>query len=111
MKKTFLEVDRSLLDLNTVGTISLTKAILPHMIKRREGEVVIVSSVLGKFGNCYIFLTEAHNLLMLVYDFIEYYIWLFLIGLPYEATYCASKHALQVWSVTVNQILIGYYCG
>ena len=51
MKKTSLEVDRSLLDLNTVGTISLTKAILPHMIKRREGEVVIVSSVLGKFGN------------------------------------------------------------
>ena len=50
MKKTSLEVDRSLLDLNTVGTISLTKAILPHMIKRREGEVVIVSSVLGKFG-------------------------------------------------------------
>ena len=70
MKKTSLEVDRSLLDLNTVGTISLTKAILPHMIKRREGEVVIVSSVLGKFGNCYVFLTEAH-LLMLVYDFIE----------------------------------------
>lgn len=51
VKKTSLEVDRSLLDLNTVGTISLTKAILPHMIKRREGEVVIVSSVLGKFGN------------------------------------------------------------
>ena len=71
MKKTSLEVDRSLLDLNTVGTISLTKATLPHMIKRREGEVVIVSSVLGKFGNCYFFLTEAHNLLMLVYDFIE----------------------------------------
>ena len=53
VKKTSLEVDRSLLDLNTVGTISLTKAILPHMIKRREGEVVIVSSVLGKYGNCY----------------------------------------------------------
>lgn len=70
MKNTSLEVDRSLLDLNTVGTISLTKAILPHMIKHREGEVVIVSSVLGKFGNCYVFLTEAHNL-MLVYDFIE----------------------------------------
>ena len=59
------------MDLNTVGTISLTKAILPHMIKRREGEVVIVSSVLGKFGNCYVFLTEAHKLFMLVYDFIE----------------------------------------
>ena len=51
VKKTPLEVDRALLDLNTVGTISLTKAILPHMIKRREGQIVVVSSVLGKYGN------------------------------------------------------------
>ena len=51
MKKTPLEVDRALLDLNTVGTISVTKAILPHMIERREGQIVVVSSVLGKYGN------------------------------------------------------------
>ena len=51
MKNTPLEVDRSVLDLNTVGTISLTKAILPHMIERHEGQIVVVSSVLGKYGN------------------------------------------------------------
>ena len=49
--KTSLEVDRAILDLNTVGTISLTKAILPHMIERREGQIVIVSSLSGKIGN------------------------------------------------------------
>ena len=51
VEKTSLEVDRALLDLNIVGTISLTKAVLPHMIERREGQIVVVSSVLGKFGN------------------------------------------------------------
>ena len=50
LRKTSLEVDRAILDLNTVGTISLTKAILPHMIERREGQIVVVSSTGGKFG-------------------------------------------------------------
>ena len=50
ISKTSLEVDRAILDLNTVGTISLTKAILPHMIERREGQIVVVSSLSGKFG-------------------------------------------------------------
>ena len=51
VKKTPLEVDRALLDLNMVGTISLTKAVLPYMIERHEGQIVVVSSILGKFGN------------------------------------------------------------
>ena len=51
LKKTSLEVDRALLDLNVVGTISLTKAVLPHMIERHEGEIVVVSSIAGKNGN------------------------------------------------------------
>ena len=51
VEKTSLEVDRALLDTNVVGTISLTKAVLPHMIERHEGQIVVVSSVLGKFGN------------------------------------------------------------
>ena len=55
IRKTPLEVERALLGLNTVGTISLTKAVLPHMIKRREGQIVFVSSIFGKFGNLAIF--------------------------------------------------------
>ena len=50
ISKTSLEVDRAILDLNTVGTISLTKAILPHMIERHEGQIVVVSSLAGKIG-------------------------------------------------------------
>ena len=50
VEKTSLEVDRALLDLNVVGTISLTKAVLPHMIERHEGQIVVVSSILGKIA-------------------------------------------------------------
>ena len=50
ISKTSLEVDRAILDLNTVGTISLTKAILPHMIERQKGQIVVVSSLAGKIG-------------------------------------------------------------
>ena len=51
VEKTSLEVDRALLDLNVVGTISLTKAVLPHMIERHEGQIVVVSSIAGRTGN------------------------------------------------------------
>ena len=51
VEKTSSEVDRVLLDLNVVGPISLTKAVLPHMIERREGQIVVVSSIAGKTGN------------------------------------------------------------
>ena len=51
LEKTPLEVDRALLDLNVVGHISLTKAVLPHMIERHEGQIVVVSSIAGKAGN------------------------------------------------------------
>ena len=50
VEKTSLEVDRALLDLNVVGVISLTKAVLPHMIEHRKGQIVVVSSLAGKFG-------------------------------------------------------------
>ena len=51
LEKTSLEVNRALLDLNVVGTISLTKAVLPQMVERHEGQIVVVSSILGKIGN------------------------------------------------------------
>ena len=50
IRKTSLAVDRAILDLNTVGTVSLTKAILPHMIERRKGQIVVLSSLAGKYG-------------------------------------------------------------
>jgi dehydrogenase/reductase SDR family protein 7 len=47
---TSLEVDKTILNLNTIGTISLTKAVLPHMVQRKEGLIAFVSSIVGKFG-------------------------------------------------------------
>lgn len=48
---TDLEVDRAVLELNTIGTISLTKAVLPHMVEQRSGTILVISSVAGKMGN------------------------------------------------------------
>ena len=47
---TELKVDQELFDLNVMGTISMTKAVLPHMIEQNTGHIVVVSSVAGKFG-------------------------------------------------------------
>ncbi len=47
---TELDVDRALVDLNVISTISLTKAVLPEMIEFKEGCVVVISSVAGKIG-------------------------------------------------------------
>lgn len=47
---TELNVDRALMDLNVLSTISLTKAVLPKMLEKREGSIVVISSVAGKLG-------------------------------------------------------------
>ena len=49
-EETKLEVIDLLLRTNTLGSISLTKAVLPHMIKQRSGCLVYTSSVAGKIG-------------------------------------------------------------
>ena len=43
-------MDKALLDLNTIGTISVTKAVLPQVVKQKKGLIVIVSSIAGKLG-------------------------------------------------------------
>lgn len=48
--ETKLEVPKYLLDLNTLGTISLTNAVLPHMIRENSGCIAVVSSIAGKIG-------------------------------------------------------------
>ena len=70
VKNTPLEVDRALLDLNVIGTLSLTKAVLPLMIDRHNGQVVIVSSGLGKFGNVNI-LHRNYDILISIYKIVD----------------------------------------
>ena len=47
---TELSVDQAVLELNTIGTVSLTKSVLPHMIGRGSGCLVVISSVAGIIG-------------------------------------------------------------
>ena len=47
---TQLEVVRAVLELNVIGTISLTKTVLPHMLQQRSGSIVVMSSITGKQG-------------------------------------------------------------
>jgi len=65
IKDTLLEVDRRLMEVNYFGTVSLTKAILPHFLAHRKGQFGVVTSLVGKFGS------------------------------PYRSSYAGAKHALH----------------
>ena len=45
-----LDVDQTIMNVNVLGTISLTKAVLPHMIHNKTGQIVVLSSASGKSG-------------------------------------------------------------
>ncbi|XP_044528315.1 dehydrogenase/reductase SDR family member 7C [Gracilinanus agilis] len=60
-----LELDKKIMDVNYFGPITLTKALLPNMISRRTGQIVLVSNIQGRFG------------------------------IPLRTAYAASKHAAQ----------------
>lgn len=47
---TQIEVDQRLMNINFLGTVALSKALIPHMIKQGGGHLVIISSLVGKFG-------------------------------------------------------------
>lgn len=58
-------VGEKIFRVNYFGTVALTKALLPHFIKNKNGQVAVISSVVGK------------------------------IGTPFRSSYAASKHALH----------------
>ncbi len=62
---TDIEVDRKLMEVNFIGTVALTKALLPHFAEKKSGHFAVISSLVGKFGS------------------------------PYRSGYSASKHALH----------------
>jgi short-subunit dehydrogenase len=53
------------MDVNYLGTVALTKALLPHFIEKNNGHFVVITSIVGK------------------------------IGTPLRSSYAASKHALH----------------
>ena len=64
-KDTAIAVDKRIMDINYLGTVALTKAILPHFVKNKSGHFVVTTSIVGK------------------------------IGTPLRSSYAASKHALH----------------
>ena len=52
---TAVEVDKQMLELNTLSVLSLSKCVLPHMIKRQKGNIAVTSSIAGKIGMLYIY--------------------------------------------------------
>ena len=47
---TDISVDRRLMEINYFGTVALTKAVLPRMLKDGGGHFAVVTSIVGKFG-------------------------------------------------------------
>lgn len=64
IKDTPLAIDRRVMELDFFGPVALTKAVLPHMLARGEGQLVAVSSIVG------------------------------LVATPYRSAYAAAKHAI-----------------
>ncbi|CAM4705874.1 hypothetical protein PO909_013357 [Leuciscus waleckii] len=62
-----LEMDKTVMDVNYFGPITLAKGVLPLMITRRTGQFVLVNSIQGK------------------------------LALPFRTCYAASKHAVQAF--------------
>ncbi len=50
IEETPLWLDRKIFEINYFGTISLTKAVLPFMIKQQSGHILATSSISGRFG-------------------------------------------------------------
>ncbi len=48
--ETPLWLDRKIFEINYFGTIALTKAVLPWMIRQKSGHVLATSSISGRFG-------------------------------------------------------------
>jgi dehydrogenase/reductase SDR family member 7B len=50
IEETPLWLDRKIMEINYFGTIALTKAVLPYMIKQNSGHILATSSIAGRFG-------------------------------------------------------------
>ena len=49
-KETDFQVDTHIINVDLLGTIALTKAVMPAMIAQKSGQIIVISSLMGKFG-------------------------------------------------------------
>uniref|UniRef100_A0ABK0LQU1 Dehydrogenase/reductase SDR family member 7-like n=1 Tax=Rattus norvegicus TaxID=10116 RepID=A0ABK0LQU1_RAT len=50
-ENTNLDVFKVLIEVNYFGTVSLTKCVLPHMMERKQGKIVVMNSLVGIVPN------------------------------------------------------------
>jgi len=50
IEETPIWLDRKIFEINYFGTIALTKAVLPYMIRQQSGHILATSSISGRFG-------------------------------------------------------------
>lgn len=48
-----LQIDRKIFEVDYFAHIAITKAVLPHLIKQKSGNIIVISSIAGKFGFYY----------------------------------------------------------
>ncbi len=48
--ETPIEIDRKIMEVNFFGQVAITKSVLPFMLKQKAGQIIVISSVSGKFG-------------------------------------------------------------
>jgi short-subunit dehydrogenase len=77
-KDTNLDTVRKIMEVNYFGSVGLTREVIPHMINRKSGHIVVTSSVAGK------------------------------IGTKYRTAYAGSKHAVQGFFDSLRQELYEY---
>jgi short-subunit dehydrogenase len=50
VQNTSIAIDRKIMEVNFFGAVAVTKSILPYMLQQKNGHIVVVSSIAGKFG-------------------------------------------------------------
>ena len=49
-KETPIEIDRKIMEVNFFGQVAITKSVFPFMLKQKSGQIIVISSISGKFG-------------------------------------------------------------
>ncbi len=48
--ETSAELERKIMEVNYFSAVALTRAVLPYMKRQKDGQLVVISSIAGKFG-------------------------------------------------------------
>lgn len=66
--ETSIEVDKRLMDIDFIGTVALTKAVVPYMIKNKGGQIVVVSVLWDYLVHLCVVDMLRQNMLCMVFE-------------------------------------------